>query len=337
MRWEDERYVRLYTRNTPGWCVVSWQARAVLPLVMRSLDRAGVIELGEDGLEGLAVLVMLPVEIVVAGVGAWLERGTLEMHGSTLVMPKFMDAQDASASNAQRSREKRARAREIARESDRPVSPRVASDTDRVASATERVATDTPRRNQQRDRHDPTLLAVPSLAVPSRTEPNQDPPLPPDGGREERPSGSVMRTLPRSERALWSSNWISRYEIGVRRGLSRDWAFDKESMSTLEDLIGAFCKDKTNIESWIESVATEFAETTVEEDAKYWSGHQPKGLRRWLNEGRQNGRVDREASFVEISQGRRFKRFLRDGKVVRSEPLDEDVVAPSQAVLPEVG
>lgn len=87
--------VRLYTKDTPGWCVVPWQARAVLPLVMRVLDRAGIAELGSEGFESLAALVMLPPEIVETGMKAWIARGTFELRGSTLVMPRFLEGQEA--------------------------------------------------------------------------------------------------------------------------------------------------------------------------------------------------------------------------------------------------
>ena len=30
MRWEDERYVRVYTRDTPGWLSLSFDAQALL-------------------------------------------------------------------------------------------------------------------------------------------------------------------------------------------------------------------------------------------------------------------------------------------------------------------
>ena len=45
--WANERYeVRLYTRDTPNWTVAPWEARAVLPLILRKLDRKGILDLG---------------------------------------------------------------------------------------------------------------------------------------------------------------------------------------------------------------------------------------------------------------------------------------------------
>ena len=37
MRWEDERYVRVYTRDTPEWCLLSWEARALFLLLLTAV------------------------------------------------------------------------------------------------------------------------------------------------------------------------------------------------------------------------------------------------------------------------------------------------------------
>ena len=112
MNWPEERSIKVYTRDTPGYAVVPWQARVVLWPVLRKLDRAGRLELGDEGVEALAALVMLPVEVVTLGLEAWLKRGTFLLQGSCLVMPKFLDAQEARASVAKRCREYRGRVRE---------------------------------------------------------------------------------------------------------------------------------------------------------------------------------------------------------------------------------
>ena len=43
MDWANERYVRLYTRDTVTWKMWPWEARAIFPLLMRKVDRAGVL------------------------------------------------------------------------------------------------------------------------------------------------------------------------------------------------------------------------------------------------------------------------------------------------------
>lgn len=45
MRWSDERYVRVYTRDSANWLSWPWRARALLPLLLRKVDRAGLLKL----------------------------------------------------------------------------------------------------------------------------------------------------------------------------------------------------------------------------------------------------------------------------------------------------
>lgn len=117
MRWEDERYVRLYTRDTIEWEMLCWQARALMPQILRKVDRAGLLELGVHGARGLARSVKLPLEIVVQpgldgtadGTGL-ITSGSIEMRGSALVVPNFIAAQETPSSDAQRKRDQRERA-----------------------------------------------------------------------------------------------------------------------------------------------------------------------------------------------------------------------------------
>ncbi len=111
MRWEDERYVRLYTRDTVDWNMWPWQSRALFPLLLRKLDRAGIFELGKHGMAGLADAVRLPVEVVDAGLAGLIVDGCLERRGEVLVMRSFIEAQESSSTDAQRKRDQRERAR----------------------------------------------------------------------------------------------------------------------------------------------------------------------------------------------------------------------------------
>lgn len=119
MRWEDERYVRLYTRNTPSWRRLGWQGRYVLMALLREVDRAGVLDLGEEDpqeqLETLAGALEMPVEVAAVGLGALRKRGTVELRGSKLVLPNFLEAQEVRQSDAARQRAHRERARDLAR------------------------------------------------------------------------------------------------------------------------------------------------------------------------------------------------------------------------------
>jgi hypothetical protein len=121
MDWSNERYVRVYTRDTATWKLLDWRARTVLLHLFRKVDRAGVLDVGEDGVEGLAAVLELPLEIVEPGIAALtkaprsLDRVPTVVHtGSAYLLPNFMEAQEAKQSEPQRQRESRAKRRERA-------------------------------------------------------------------------------------------------------------------------------------------------------------------------------------------------------------------------------
>jgi hypothetical protein len=103
MRWEDELYVRVYTSDSPTWKLWSWETRVLLLLLLRKVDRAGLLELGDhDPIEAIAATVELPIEL----------------RGTALVIPNYIEAQTASKTDAQRKREGRMRARALVRASE---------------------------------------------------------------------------------------------------------------------------------------------------------------------------------------------------------------------------
>lgn len=124
MRWEDERYVRLYVRDTVNWMAWPWQARALLPLLLRKVDRAGILQVGRGSpariAAAVAALVAIPPEVVGPGLAALMdpvegERATVEIRDGVLLIPSFMEASEVrQTSNVIRQRECRARARDKA-------------------------------------------------------------------------------------------------------------------------------------------------------------------------------------------------------------------------------
>lgn len=121
MRWEDERYVRVYTRDTVEWEMLCWQARALMPLILRKVDRAGLLELGKHGARGLAASVNAPIDFVTAGLNGddgklgLVESGAVELRGEMLIVPNFIAAQETPSSDAQRKRDQREKAAGVAR------------------------------------------------------------------------------------------------------------------------------------------------------------------------------------------------------------------------------
>lgn len=118
MDWSNERYVRVYTRDTTTWKLMDWRARTVLLHLVRKVDRAGVLDVGHDGVLGLAAVIELPLDIVEPGIAQLTtSRGgipTVVDTGTAYVLPNFMPAQEAPQSDPQRKRESRARRRDRA-------------------------------------------------------------------------------------------------------------------------------------------------------------------------------------------------------------------------------
>lgn len=293
MKWEDERYTRLYTRDTTNWVLGPWESRAVLPLAMRKLDRSGALDLGEDGLEGLAALVRMPIEIVDAGMAWWFKKGTFEIRGTVLVMTHYREAQEARASDKKRAKDKRDRERLDAELDADPcdVFGHVVTTRDRSSRSV------TGESHGVTDRHTSSRSVTPSLAEPSLTN---LPPNPPTGeglGRADEsgviPAAAVVarvettlsgRPLPASEGRQWGALWIDHYERAVVAELGRPWAFDAYELATLEKALGSFCDDKVRIPDWIDRAVRAFVKAVRADDPKLWSSYQPKGLRRWFNE-----------------------------------------------------
>jgi hypothetical protein len=172
MRWSDERYVRLYTRDTIEWTMLPWEARALFPLLLRKVDRAGLLDLGKHGAKGLAVTVGLPIHVVEPGLAGLLEDGCVVQNGTVVLVKNFIEAQETVASNAQRCKEYRARQRAAARDrvaSDTSQPDATQNDIDDVASDTKNVASDIGRPAATRS--DTPICSDPIRAVKEPTAP----------------------------------------------------------------------------------------------------------------------------------------------------------------------
>jgi len=183
--WPNERYVRIYTRDTLTWKLLDWRARCVLVMLLRKVDRSGVLELGDDtNAEGLAAMIELPLEIVEAGIGQLTDpkRAIVAVRPAEgYFVPNFLAAQEAKQSDAQRSREHRARVKDLAKLARFSETPRDASVTIRDGVETGRSGTVTPARPAE-----PSRPARPALDQQSSLSPHApDGWSPPAGGRSE--------------------------------------------------------------------------------------------------------------------------------------------------------
>lgn len=111
MDWFNERYVRVYCRDTPGWIVLPWEARALWLFLLRKMDRAGTLDLGRYGNRGIAAAVGMPLEVVEAMLPLLLEDGCLVHEGDRLRVPNYIAANETPSSGAERMRAYRERSR----------------------------------------------------------------------------------------------------------------------------------------------------------------------------------------------------------------------------------
>jgi hypothetical protein len=115
VNFEDEPYVRLYTRDTKTWLKLGFEGRVVLSLTLRKLDRAGVLDDIEDAAD-LALIIDAPAEFVRLGFARCVELDVFRLVDKRLVMPRYAEAQNCRQSDKLRKQESRARRRSAALE-----------------------------------------------------------------------------------------------------------------------------------------------------------------------------------------------------------------------------
>jgi hypothetical protein len=116
VRWGDEKYVRVYTRDTLDWQALSFEAQGLMTLILRKVDRAGLAKLGKHGKRGVAMLVCHPTRwsAIEPALEELLADGCVRIEGDTLVVPNYIEAQEAPQTDAQRKRAQRERDRDLA-------------------------------------------------------------------------------------------------------------------------------------------------------------------------------------------------------------------------------
>lgn len=108
--------MKVYTRDSANWLALSYAAQCLFLQLLRKADRAGLIELGGAGRRAVAIVlgqaaIWDQLEPALAELEA---SGVVAVRGTALVIPNFLEAQEARQSDRQRQAEHRARRREIA-------------------------------------------------------------------------------------------------------------------------------------------------------------------------------------------------------------------------------
>ncbi len=110
MNWADEHYVKLYTRPTLTWRAWGWEARTTFLHLVKAVDHSGFIETGKmDPVDALVLQLDLPAAVVRPGLAELVESGTVELVDRAVLLPKFVEAQEAKKSEAQKKRDFRER------------------------------------------------------------------------------------------------------------------------------------------------------------------------------------------------------------------------------------
>lgn len=289
MDWSNERYVRLYTRDTKTWCLLGWEGQVLLPLIFRKVDRSGVLD-DVHGADDLLVLLQngMPIEVVRVGLGRLLERGVVEFSAIGLVIPNFMEAQEASQTDAQRAREYRARRRDTAR-----------TQTSRIVTESEKSITN--RDDCVTAHHSPSQSVTPPLPSVPSVPSVPDPPLgPPTGDKTTEPTSGSKGKGKRSPT--------------VRRQLSDDWQ-PREVERRLAVELGVDCDDQAQrFRDWHRANAKPLADP----DAAFrnWLRKAADGERRLFPTAPRDARAQTAADrqFERVQRLEAEERANREGK-----------------------
>jgi len=111
MDWENENWIKMYTRDTADIISIGPEGRAIWRELLCKLDRSGVIDIPDADLIVLADILRIPWEWFQIGFPKILARGMAEFRGGRLVVRNFLPAQEARSSDAQRQRDSRQRRR----------------------------------------------------------------------------------------------------------------------------------------------------------------------------------------------------------------------------------
>ena len=149
--------MRIYCRDNGDWLALGWEAQALLCLAMRKTDRAGILDVGKNAVRGLSSITGIPTEVVERALPILLEDGCLIANGNKLVWRNFLEAQEAPATDAQRAREARARAR------DKAASQNVTTNQESLPPPSQNV---TESSRPATDGHEPSQPVTPFRSVP---------------------------------------------------------------------------------------------------------------------------------------------------------------------------
>ena len=160
MDFANERYVRLYVRDTTTWLLLEFEGQTVLMHMLRKADRAGVIDLaGREPWQAPVVHCRIPSDFARKGMDACLREGVIVHDGDRLVFPRYIEANETAMSDKQRSKESRAKRAALVTKRD--------AESQNVTAPSQNVS---PASHAVTDSHSASHGVTPCRAVPYRAE-----------------------------------------------------------------------------------------------------------------------------------------------------------------------
>jgi hypothetical protein len=107
LNFEDEPYVRKYTRKTVTNRMLGWEGRAVLDAMLGEFDPAGIFAIRGDAARCIAAVTEMPLDVVSVGLDRLIETETWVVTSRAVTWPTFEEAQNCSRSDRLRQRASR--------------------------------------------------------------------------------------------------------------------------------------------------------------------------------------------------------------------------------------
>lgn len=262
MNYEDEHYVRLYTRDTKTWLKLGWEGQAVLSLLLRKVDKAGVLDDVDDPVPDISLITGVPEGIVEIALPRLLRVGkdgqsTIEIVGSKLVFPNYIEAQTAIRSDKVRAQEYRGRRRAQARHVTPPPdashtitenhepSRSVTSESDDASHSV------TDENDGVTDSHDESRAVTPaSPYTVQRYTTLEDPPIPPAGGETD-----ALRVRSR----LFLQGRCDAQTIALAHGEPFRWVEVIATLRAFQEHLGTTQEVRTSGDSRVHAILAWFA------------------------------------------------------------------------------